>query len=427
MKTIDIISSKSDVHRWIIGRTLAKITGGQVPEVFYCNNSSDIKATEKCGENLLGACFDKREKTTTLPCSESGSTLRFSLPIVSALGLNGEFILEGSLVGRPIESLIEQLELNGARISSCNSNSNCQERLFVSGKLKPGNFSLPGNVSSQFASGLLMALPLLDGPSTLWIQEPVESEKYVDMTLKMLRGFSVEIEERENTADRVFSIKGNQAYSRGETYKAEGDWSNGAFFLTAGIIGEEPVYVRGLNSHSSQADREIVDIIKRFGGTIEEAEDGVTAYPSILKGIEIDVSQTPDLVPVLALLGVHAEGETRIVNAGRLRYKESDRLKSIANVIDSLGGDIQETDDGLIIKGRRNGKSGNLVAGHPNCENSSCSKPLKGGTISSHGDHRIAMMGEVASLISENPVIIEGKESVNKSYPEFYNLFEKLR
>lgn len=349
-----------------------------------CNSSSkDIEATKNCLRAMLAG---ERE----MHPGESGSTLRFLLPVMGALGHTADFYGEGRLPERPLSPLYEELIAHGCSISPIGSIP-----LTIEGQLQPGTFTIAGDVSSQYISGLLFALPLLDGDSRIVITGRFESKAYVDMTLKVLRDFGIEVSEE----DYGFFIRGNQNYRSPESYKVEGDWSNGCFWLVAGAFVQGGIKVTGLDMNSLQGDREIVRLLREFGATVEIHDDGIVVAPGKLNGIVIDASQIPDMVPILAVLAAVAEGDTVIRNAGRLRIKESDRLATVTQVMTTLGADIDEKPDGLVIHG--------------------VSK-LAGREVSSHNDHRIAMMAAIASLVSEGKVKIKGKEAVAKSYPEFF-------
>ena len=376
--SVEAISSKSMAHRLMICAALAK----EPTKVSYRTTNKDMEATKAC----LAAM---KEGKNLFPCGESGSTLRFLLPIAAALGLDGEFYMEGRLPERPLFPLDEQLISHGASLQK-------EGRvLHVGGKLTPGAYTLPGDVSSQYISGLLFALPLLDAPSTLTVTGKVESAPYIAMTLDALKKFGVEVKVEGN----VYHIP-SAPYVGGKEVTVEGDWSNAAFWLCAGAISEE-VTVTGLDSHSLQGDKAIVDLLKAFGAKCTED----TVSPAPLHGIEIDASAIPDLVPILCVVAAKAQGETKIYNASRLRLKESDRIESVCRMIASLGGDITATEDGMVIHG---------------------GKPLKGGTVDSFGDHRIAMAAAVASSICQEEVTIHGAEAVEKSYPGFWDDFEIL-
>jgi len=359
---IEAITSKSAAHRALICAFLCD----DKPEIKIENTSKDIEATLLCLEAMC-------EKNAVINCGESGSTFRFLLPVSAILCNNAQFIGEGRLPERPISDLLEALRKNGVNFSA--------DKLpfTVSGTLKSGEFILPGNVSSQFVSGLLFALPLLDGDSVIKLSSPLESKSYADMTVNMLKSFGVEIIENENE----YIVKGEQKYISPETIQVEKDWSNAAFFLAAGVD------VTGLDMDSTQGDKEIVNILKRL-----KTEEN----------IEIDVSEIPDLLPILAVVGALTEGTTTLYNAARLRLKESDRLASVAEMLISLGAKVEEKPDSLIVTGGT----------------------LKGGIVDSAGDHRIVMSAAICGSFCEGEVIIKGAEAVEKSYPKFFEDFAKL-
>ncbi|MDR0313943.1 MAG: 3-phosphoshikimate 1-carboxyvinyltransferase, partial [Treponema sp.] len=252
---------------------------------------------------------------------------------------------------------------------------------------------------------------LLEGDSLIRITEVLESRPYVDMTLEALRLFGIKVEEMKQNILTAhcslltapsFRIPGSQTYISPKNVQAEGDWSNAAFWLSAGAIGAGSISCTGLNPQSRQGDKAIAALLARFGATVSYEHDNVTVSPGALRGIEIDAGNTPDLVPVLAAVASVAEGETVIRNAGRLRIKESDRLRTVAVCLSSLGADIAETEDGLIIHGK---------------------KTLCGGETESFGDHRIAMTAAVLSAACTGQVVINNAEAVRKSYPSFFEDF----
>lgn len=380
--TVAAIGSKSMAHRLMICAALA---GGET-EVLCPGTSKDIEATR--------ACLTAMKQGGVLPCGESGSTLRFLLPVVAALGLEAEFHMEGRLPQRPLAPLDEQLEAHGAAL--CRPRPNI---LQCCGKLTPGSYILPGNVSSQYISGLLFALPLLDGPSTLTVTGTLESAPYVQMTLAALKQFGVAITQN----GPVFEIPACTYHGPAQA-TVEGDWSNASFWLCAGAIGQ-PVTVTGLEPDSLQGDRAIAALLQRFGAEVSTHGSTVTVRPGQLRGIEIDATAIPDLVPVLAVVAAAASGTTRIYNAGRLRLKESDRLVSVRQMLETLGADVQELADSLVISG---------------------GTPLTGGTVDSCNDHRIAMAAAIAAILCRGPVTVLGAEAVEKSYPTFWKDYEKL-
>lgn len=385
MRTIKAITSKSDAHRALI---CAMLSDNEC-KVIMDTTSKDIEATKSCINSIKCGKED-------LYCGESGSTLRFMLPVVSALGLNVKFHPEGRLPDRPLSPLYEELIRHKVVMSKQG-----EVPFVVKGQLTSGEFNIPGNVSSQFISGLLFALPILSGDSEINILGDIQSEDYIKMTINTLGKFGIDIKR----TDKGYFVKGNQKYISPGRYEVEGDWSNAAFFLVAGALKEGGISLSGLDINSIQGDKRIVEILKDFGADVSVKEKEIIVKPGKLKGISIDASMIPDMVPALSVIAAAADGTTNIYNAKRLRIKESDRLKTIRTVIESLGGNIEELEDGLIIKG---------------------SKSLKGGVVSSFNDHRIAMMAAVASLVCENKVIIKDADAVNKSYPDFFKHLEML-
>lgn len=385
MRSIKVIDSKSDAHRALICSFLANDGG----KVICDSNCADIEATKACLEAL-------KEGKTDLYCKESGSTLRFLLPVVAALGKEVSFHPEGRLPQRPLSPLYEELEKHGCRLSAQGT-----VPFKIQGQLLPGEYHLSGKVSSQFISGLLFALPLLNEDSEIRIEGQLESAGYIDMTRRTLQKFGVETERTK----AGFFIRGGQTYRSPKAYRVEGDWSNAAFLLAAGALTEGGIGVENLDANSAQGDKAIVPILKVFGANVQETPNGVIVLKSALHGTEIDVAQIPDLVPVLALLGTAAEGKTVLKNAARLRLKESDRLESVSSVLRALGGDVETLADGLIITG--NGQ-------------------LNGGKADAFGDHRIVMMAAIASLICKDKVLISGADAVCKSYPDFFTVLEAL-
>lgn len=399
---VTVPPSKSDVHRAIICAALAK--GESV--ISPVELSKDISATIGCAK-YLGAKIKIDGKTVTvdgngfltvksahLDCCESGSTLRFFVPVAAAGGIDAEFVGQGKLPQRPIGIYLDCLPKNGVE---CITEGGLPLR--ISGKLKSGEYRLPGNISSQFITGLLFALPILDGDSKIILTSPLESSGYVDMTLKAMKAFGIEIDTQENT----YIIKGGQSYKPCR-YTCEGDWSQAAFFMAAGALGGE-VKINGLNQSSAQGDRKCAEIFKQFGADVEVAENSVTVKPANLKGIKIDARQVPDLVPALAVTAAFAEGETVISGAERLRIKECDRIEAVCRGINDLGGSAEQTADGLIIHGKSS---------------------LSGGKCEGYNDHRIVMSMSIAALRCESNVTITDRESISKSYPDYFEDYEML-
>ena len=405
MKTIDIIPSKSDAHRALICAALAEYMGGTMCDIELGFLSKDTEATRKCLVALLA-----RGTTATgasLYCGESGSTFRFLLPVAGALGMRCAFYPRGRLAKRPMEPLSRELRAKGMSVSEEGS-----VPFMAEGQLGSGDFHLPGNVSSQFVSGLLFALPMLEGDSRIIVDGRLESSRYVDMTIKTQRDFGIEgtvIEESGKGV--VISVRGGQTYRAPRNYRVEGDWSNAAFWILAGVLGDEPIAIKGLDQDSLQGDKAFAEVLIKAGADIvlppDDSEGRLIASPSRgkLRAFTHDASGTPDLVPALALAASVAEGTSLIHGAARLRIKESDRLRAISSTLGNLGADIEEYRDKLVIRGK---------------------KSLGGGTIESFGDHRIAMMGAVASLVCDEKVSLIGADAVSKSYPGFFETFEEL-
>lgn len=373
--TMKMPPSKSYGHRALICAAL----GGGTAEGAGC--SEDIKATMRCLEAI--------ENRQPLFANESGSTLRFMIPI--ALAVNGFCEISGSerLMHRPLDEYFAIFDEKGIKYS-LNGNT-----LTVRGKLTGGEYTLRGDVSSQFITGLLFALPIIEDDSEIVLSTALESKAYVDMTIDVQQKFGVKIEKTLNG----YRIKGGQKY-KNVTYTVEGDFSQAAFFLAMGHIN-----LTGLDKNSIQGDKAIVDIYREMGMVISETPAGYETDGRTTKNITVDVSQIPDTVPALACLMAVTEGEGRIVNAARLRIKECDRLEAVSTELKTLGADIFEGEDYLIIKGR---------------------KRLTGGVCSSHNDHRIAMAIASVTPYCDGDVIIKGAESVRKSMPDFWERFRAL-
>ena len=399
---IRAISSKSEAHRLLICAAL----GDRDCTLLCTDTNADIDATAEC-LNALGAKIkrieggfsvhpiDKITKGGELNCNESGSTLRFLLPLAASLEADCSFNMKGRLPARPLSPMHELLSENGVSLTPQGSNP-----LKIGGKLNSGSYSIASNVSSQYISGLLFALSVAEGESTLALEGRIESAPYVDMTLDALRLFGANIEYDEEQSS--FKIIGKSRLSSPDEVAVGGDWSNAAFFLVAGAIGKEPVTLTGLDLLSRQGDKEILSILEKMGADVVCNGDGITVNPSRLHGVEIDASNIPDLVPILAVAASVAEGETKIFGASRLRLKESDRIESVCTTLSTLGADIRETEDGMIICGKER---------------------LAGGEVDSYNDHRIAMSAAISSLVCSDAVKIARFEAINKSYPTFAENF----
>lgn len=407
--TVEAPSSKSIGHRDLISAALAE--GESL--VDNLSLSQDIEATchilRALGADITQvdsphpgrAAFkvrgglQKQAQPLTVNAQESGSTLRFLIPVALLSGNTVTFTGQGKLVTRPLDPYYTLFKEKGIVFS----NNKGALPLTVSGALTPGRYELAGDVSSQFFTGLLFTLPLLDGDSILQSTTPLESASYVDMTIDCLRQHGIVIDKEW---DGSYRIAGNQQYRQG-TYVVEGDYSQAAFWLSAGALGRA-VCCTGLRPQSSQGDEVIVKLIRAMGGQIEGRTE-LTSCPAELFGQVIDVEDCPDLVPVLTVLASCAKGITRIIHAGRVRLKECDRLHAMAVELNKIGGEVEEEAEGLIIHG----------VGH-----------FTGGRVSGWNDHRIAMALAIASQRCTQPLVIEGAECVRKSYPEFWHDFAAL-
>lgn len=395
--------SKSAAHRLLICAALA-----DNPSTLLLNSTNDdIQATIRC-LNALGAQITSfsnklevhplRRAThpirPLLDCGESGSTLRFLLPVTAALG-GGILTVCGRLPLRPLSPLREALEEHGCTLSPPNI-----WPLEVFGKLVPGHYRLAGNISSQYFSGLLLALPLLPSESFLEFIPPLESAPYIQMTLAFQAQFGIKIYPEETG----WRIPSNQRYTAPSCSIVEGDWSGAAFWLAAGAL-TGPITLTGLNQNSVQGDRTMMDLIQKAGAALICKKNTFTIRRDRLLPLEIDASEIPDLVPPLSALAALTPGTTHIYGATRLRDKESDRLAALTHSLGALGAIISQHHDSLIITGQ---------------------KHLAGGTADGWNDHRIVMALAVAALGCQAPVTIRGSEAVAKSYPHFFDDYNSL-
>ena len=389
--------SKSAAHRILICAALSSQESNITPKC----TSDDIKATLFClkemgaqiTETKDGYIVSKGEtqRNCSLDFYESGSTARFLLPVAAALGTDATMIGRGRLPQRPMAPLTSVLRENGVEASSDNL------PITIKGQLKAGNFELPGNISSQYVSGLLFAAPLLNGETNIILTSRLESVGYVDMTLKVMNDFGVEVEKDENS----YKIKPQQY--EGKNTVIEGDWSQAAFFMSAAAIGSE-IQIAGLDLNSLQGDKACLDIFARFGAEVLAENNIVKVKKKRLEGITVDASNIPDMVPAIAATAAFATGKTVIHSAERLRLKESDRIKTTIAALNQMGVKTEEKPDGMVIYG-----------GEP-----------KGAIIDGAGDHRIVMAFSVAAAFANGESVITGAEAINKSYPEFFEDFKKL-
>lgn len=377
--TVAAIPSKSQAHRLLICAAFAD----RETRLYCPDTNRDIEATADC-LRALGAEITRdeggytvlpvqsRPATAVLPCHDSGSTLRFLLPVAGALGVDATFQLEGRLPQRPLSPLWEEMERMGCTLTRPTADTiRCQ------GKLNSGVYTISGGVSSQFITGLLLAFPLISGESQLEITGKLESAPYVTITLKAMEQFGVMVQN--------FSVAGNQHFTSPGTVTVEGDWSNGAFFLAAKALGNN-VTVTGLRADSPQGDRAAAELL-----------------PGLEKKLIIDAADIPDLVPILAVTAACNQGAV-FTNIGRLRLKESDRVESVKEMIIALGGTAESDVETLTVQGTG----------------------LHGGIVDARNDHRIAMSAAIAATACRENVIILGAQCVEKSYPRFFAEYRKL-
>lgn len=377
---IKAIPSKSYAHRIAICNFLSgKEPTGNAGEF----SSKDIFATEDCLKRVL-------DGEQVLDCGESGSTLRFLLPLLSARGGEYEFILHGKLANRPNDQLFSVLNSHGVKTVQ-------DKTIKISGKLTSGEYTIRGDVSSQYVSGLLMALPTLEGDSKITLLTPLASKSYVDITLEVLSGYGINIQKLENG----YFINGNQKFEG--NLLPEGDWSNMAVFLVAGgILGD--ISVTGLNANSVQGDRKILEILQDAGVKIEVEKDIVKVYKSEIRAFSFDADDTPDLVPIASVLGGCAKGQTVIKKVERLKIKESNRIDSTIKMLASFGINAEYKNDSIIINGNK----------------------IKRGVVDSFNDHRIVMAGTIFGSIAEGESQILGAQAVEKSYPTFFRDYKSV-
>ncbi len=399
--------SKSAAHRAVLAAAMAK--GRSV--IHNVDLSSDLNATVGACRSL-GCAITVRQcgryhtlvidgglslsGEALIDCAESGSTLRFFIPVACTLGGVKTFTGQGRLPFRPIDAYLAVFDRQGIAYTRPEG---ANLPLTVSGALEGGRYEIDGRVSSQFVTGLLYALPVLAADSAICVTGGFESRGYVDMTVDTLRRFGIDI----GVSGDTFLIKGGQRYAPQEL-TVEGDYSQAAFFLVAGALSGG-ARIEGLRGGSLQPDGAIVPIMRRMGADIRREEDGaLTVRQSALSAADIDASQCPDLVPPLAVAAAFAKGRTRITGAARLRIKECDRLHALAVNLNALGIGVCETDDGLIIEGGA----------------------MKGGIVDTYGDHRIAMAFAVAAARASGKIVIPNAECVGKSYPKFYDDLKAL-
>lgn len=396
--------SKSMAHRAIIAACLAQ-GKSIIKNIAY---SDDIKTTLE-GMKSLGATIKtyedsveiegikdfKQLQTTEIFCNESGSTLRFFIPVFSLCDTTLRFTGRNRLLKRP-QHIYEEI-FNKQQISY----THCDEYIEIGGCLKADHYELRGDVSSQFISGLLFALPLLEKDSTIHIKEPFESRSYVDLTLEMLSYFGVDVHYSDTN---TLYIKGNQEY-KAHDYTIEGDYSQLGFFAVLASINND-LKCLGLRHDSNQGDKAILNILKDMNATIEEIPNGYLIRKSDLQACDINLEDCPDLGPILNVAMMYAKGETRIYNAQRLRYKESDRIAAMEEELNKCGVLMHTREGEIFITGKKSYATDEELCGHK--------------------DHRIVMSLCVAATLFNKPVIINETEAINKSYPSFFEDLKKI-
>ena len=396
--------SKSLSHRAIIAASLAQGTSVLSNVVL----SKDIMATID-GMRALGATIELQENGLKITGSkvkriqseifanESGSTLRFLIPIALLHKDPVCFTGKNNLVHRPLDSYYEIFEAQG--ISYTHPEDQFLP-LHVEGQLQPGIYTIRGDISSQFITGLLYALPLLNKESKIIITTELESKGYVDLTLDILRKFGIRI---TNQKYKEFIIPGNQVFVPCD-YQVEGDYSQVAFFLVANALGAD-IKLYGMHENSFQGEKKIMEDMKAMGANIEYKKDHIVCTPTLTKGATIDFSQSPDLGPALTVLASLSEGTSQFIHAERLRIKECDRITCMRQELEKMGAQILEQQDGMTIEGV---------------------KELTGAILDSHNDHRVAMALAMASMKTKGDLKILNAECVTKSFPDFWNVFESL-
>lgn len=404
--TVTVPPSKSLAHRMIICAALAdgesRISPIQPSEDILATLEGMAALGAECslqGDTAIIRGVGSRRKTepVSIHCRESGSTLRFLVPLSMTLGVGAHFTGAPGLAVRPLTPYKTICEAVGAEYSHA---ALPELSAHIHGRLPAGRYEVPGNISSQFITGLLLALSVADGDSEIVLTTPLESTAYVDLTLDAMQAFGV----RAEITETGYIIPGNQRYTA-RSAVVEGDYSQAANWLCAAALGND-IAVAGLNPDSYQGDRAILSVLQRMGAEITLADGAFRVKAKALRAVDVDVSEIPDIAPVIALTCCFAEGTSRIRNAGRLRIKECDRLSATVQAVNAMGGHAEESADEMIIHGTGVLPGGNVCA----CFN----------------DHRIAMLHAVAATRCDNPLTLDSRECVRKSYPRFWDDFASL-
>ena len=406
--TVAAPASKSEAHRRMI---CAGLSTDEITLTGYMA-SADMDATKRC-LTALGAMVRVEGDVLTvkggavkpglmpmLDCGESGSTLRFFVPLAMTLAGGGTFRMHGRLGSRPMDVYRDLFVPQGTGWRM-GAGADGAAELTVYGSLVPGNYELPGNVSSQFVSGLLFALPLLEGESTLTVKPPVESVGYIRMTIKAIAESGIRLEE---IAPFQWRIPGFQRY-HAPSGSLHGDYSQAAVLLCAAALGHD-ITVTGLAADSIQGDRAVLAHLRALGAAVDERDGAITVTGGELRGAELDMRDCPDIAPMQALVCQLAQGESRLTHCGRLRLKECDRLAATVNILNRLGGCARAEGDDIVIQGVTT---------------------LHGGvTLEDDNDHRMVMLAAIAASVSEQPVTVRGVDALEKSWPEFLNVYASL-
>ena len=445
IREVEAISSKSFIHRALICASLAHGRS----TISYKGLSEDIMATISALE-VMGAKIYIEEDWMTVEaipadnmshsigskgnhdhissdgkygekivdCRESGSTLRMLLPLATSLSDDYIFTGRHGLMTRPIDDLTQALRKAGFSISSDSLPIEIRNRIGRKRDIEPkkiSDFQIRGDISSQYISGLLLAGPLMDGKLRVDVLDKLESKPYIDLTKDVMSLFGVEVEEDDSRGDltegdinriiKTYSIKPGQAY-KSNKIKAESDWSNAGFFLAIGALFRG-IRVLNLDLESSQGDKRILEVLKEYGARLVVKESYIEVLPGKRKAMNLDIADTPDMLPILAILAVFAEGESSFTGIDRLRIKESDRIESVISMVECLGACACLKGKNLIISGRDR-------------------KKLPVYRVNSFNDHRIVMASSIAASLLDGQLIIEGAEAVNKSYPTFFDDFKVL-
>ena len=397
---VTVPTSKSVAHRLLI---CAALSNGE-SIISNVSMNSDISATISClkelgadilvdGSTVTVKGIKETKKEVELNAIESGSTLRFLIPISSYLSKKVIFKGTEKLISRPLDIYQKLYNDNFVKKNNC---------IIINNLLDQNYYEIDGSISSQFISGLLFYLPLLKNDSEIKIINEYESKSYVDLTIDALNKFGIQIEEKDN--GRRLIIKGGQTYLS-NNLSVEGDYSQAAFFLTLGAINNE-ITVKGLNKSSKQGDKAIVDVLKNANVRMEINNEGITVKKSEIKAIDVDLKDIPDLGPILSVLFSRAKGKSKLYNAKRLRYKESDRILAIETELKKMGVEISSDENNIYING--------------------VNKLISNDIINSHNDHRIFMAVSILATISNTPVTISNYECINKSYPRFLDDLQGL-